>query len=157
MTDEDYFKSVKEIVTPESMLKELVKKIEDGTFGHDPYYAKIKEVMLEQAKEVIKNPQHDNHDGNHEIQRDLVVSSRHITLNDKEILEGESNSSGHYVVYEYEYGFYVWVEPEKQWVDYFHFSPDFQHLIYIAKKLNCQYLKIDSDGNEYPDLPLHDW
>lgn len=157
MNDTEYLKSVKDIRTPESMLVEIVKKIDEGIFGHDPYYARFKNALMEQAKDVIKHPRYDSDGFSHEIQKCLVVWTGHITEGDNRVLESEIRNSVNYVVYGDEYNNTIWVDSEKEPSDYYHFSEAFRRIIEIAMSLGCHYIKFDSDGNKYDILPTFEW
>lgn len=57
-----------------------------------------------------------------------------------------------------EYGWLVWVPPAEAGEEYFEEWPRAFHDIFgLARRLGCEYVLIDRDGPEHPDLPTYDW
>lgn len=106
---------------------------------------------------TIKNP---------EIERNLVVSGGHITEQDdawlKKCTEGDLPEKGRsLVVDKHPFGYYILIgedttdEADKVYKE--GFSEQFANLLRIASTLGVQFLKIDSDGPVYPELPYAEW
>lgn len=105
----------------------------------------------------IKNP---------EIERNLVVSTGHITKEDDKLLRNavEDPSQCLLTLYGHEYGYYIHVGDDEQIVKGTvnqslkeGYSEDFTNLLLCAFKLKAHFLKLDSDGTIYEDLPIHEW
>jgi len=98
-----------------------------------------------------------------EIERSLVVSTAHISADDNEKLanEAEMNTTPSLVVYTYQYGFLIYTgSPIDELIDenvQIRYSEALSNLLRLAKRENCQYLKIDCDAQIYPDLEVFDW
>ena len=96
----------------------------------------------------------------YEIEKHMVFSTAHITEGDSETLEFEATTNTVPVlgVYRYEYGFYIYISPEKE-DDMIleHYSKHFLNLIKIAEKHDCKYLKLDCDGQIFNNLKTFDW
>jgi len=98
-----------------------------------------------------------------EIERSLVVSTAHITKADNIKLEIESstNSAPSLVVYRYEFGFLIYTgSPIDELIDkdvHERYSHALSNLLRLAKRENCQYLKLDCDAQIYPDLEVFNW
>ena len=98
-----------------------------------------------------------------EIERSLVVSTAHISADDNEKLanEAEMNTTPSLVVYRYEFGFLIYTgSPIDELIDkdvQERYSDALSNLLRLAKRENCQYLKLDCDAQTYPDLEVFDW
>lgn len=107
-----------------------------------------------------------------EIFKTLVVSTGHMTIDDKDLLEENINRSESLgnadpvIVYSTgEYGFMVYINldenepPVEEEMDAVgaDYSKAFRKLIGIARDLGCRYLNLDCDGPEYDDLEKFDW
>jgi len=119
---------------------------------------------VKEAKDLITKEPKKDPGPQYEIQKYLIVSTSHISKMDSEGVDWEwsnDNIDEHHIrkliVYKFEYGWVVWIDPKLALPDYKGYSQAFKHLIKLAKKNGCQYLKIDRDGPEYEDLSLFDW
>jgi len=99
----------------------------------------------------------------YEIEHNLVLSTSHITKKDDDQLreEGITNSTPELCVYNYEFGYLVFVplnikkdDTQKRIKETY--SPELVNLLLLAKRNNCTYLKLDRDGTVY-DLPTFNW
>ena len=90
-----------------------------------------------------------------EFEKNLVVSTCHITETDSEKLFSNDNSS-ELIVHETEYYFLVYVN-----ADYLSSAKDlsdsFLKLYQLAIDNECDYLKIDRDGPEIKGFQKYDW
>lgn len=92
------------------------------------------------------------------ITKNMDTSTGHITSNDNKLLT-ENADDCPVTYYKYEYGYLVFVPEQdegKAALD-FGFSKEFVSLLEIARKNQCKYLQLDSDGITYEDLPTFDW
>lgn len=119
---------------------------------------------VKEAKDAIAGKPKKDPTPEYEIQRYLVVSTGHISKMDSKGLDWEwsddnidLNHLHKLIVYKFEYGWILWIDTKLIFSDYKGYSPAFKHLIKLAKKNKCQYLKIDRDGPEYDGLTLFDW
>ena len=101
----------------------------------------------------------------YEIQRVFTVSTAHITAEDNEKLEAETarDDVPALIVDSFKYGFYIYVnldpkedKPEEDELNW-DFSDALKKLIQLARKLKCNYIKLDRDGETYSDLETFDW
>jgi len=99
----------------------------------------------------------------YEIEKSMVFSTAHITKDDNEKLEVEAttNSTPILVVYRYEYGFLIFVHPDKEDGEFElikeHYSQELFDLVKLAHDNKCTYLKLDCDGQEFKHLKTFDW
>ena len=97
----------------------------------------------------------------YEIEKVLVLSTGHITLEDSHRLDLEDRAN--VIVYAYEYGWYIWVGSNETFTDQLlgaraeGFSAAFCNLLTLAHSRGCCYLKLDCDGPLREDLPHFDW
>lgn len=101
----------------------------------------------------IKNP---------EIQKHFVCSTAHIKEKDNKILENANMESDLICADEYPYGWSIYVHEHeekgfKEAILKEGYSEEFYNLLIIARELGCAYLRLDSDGSEYPELPTFNW
>lgn len=120
---------------------------------------------VKEAKNAITKKKPDPPKIEYEIQRSLVVSTGHINKKDRDGIDFYAKSSVgsdeehpyRIVVYIFEYGWLVWVDPKFTSPDYKGFSPTFKKLIKLAKTHKCQYIRIDRDGPQYDGLEIFTW
>lgn len=103
----------------------------------------------------------------YDIERVLVVSTAHIAEEDNNkiqaYLKNEPASLNPLVVYEYEFGYYIYVPQDKELfkedLEIFKtlLSADFCKLYQITHEQDCHYLKLDCDGLIYDHLHENDW
>ena len=99
----------------------------------------------------------------YEIEKTLVSSTCHITLKDNENLEveSESNTAPILLVYKYEQGFMIYINPNEEVYNdqdvKDNYSTQLRDLLLIAKQNGCVYLKLDCDGTVYEHLETFDW
>jgi hypothetical protein len=100
--------------------------------------------ILEAVSQRLENPF---------IFRVLDVSTGHISLSDVDGLENSGRP-----VYELEgFGWLVYVgELEDNWPSDV-FSGAFINILRKAQELECDYVRFDRDGREYPELQTFDW
>jgi hypothetical protein len=96
-----------------------------------------------------------------EIEKSLVVSTAHITRQDSELLDLYAKRVGSQpliVFNKEEYGWWVAIirNPDEAMLPAA-VSEDLRNLLNEAKRRECQWLVLDRDGPEYPELPTHDW
>jgi hypothetical protein len=99
------------------------------------------------------------------IEKHLVISTGHITLKDSELLAKEVSAVNPLlIVYGYEYGWTVLVKYDKAIpirlvtnLTNEGYSKEFINLFYVAQELDCKFIDLDSDGDEYSELPVFDW
>jgi hypothetical protein len=93
-----------------------------------------------------------------EIEKNLVVSTAHITERDSELLQSGLSSV---TAYDNEYFYLVYLnkEIEKQHLSENGFSEAFASLYEFAAKHeeNFRYLKLDRDGDELEGFPTFEW
>jgi len=53
MTDKQWKRHVKTLNEPIALLEQIVQSVDQGLFGHDPYYADLKSALISQAEKVI--------------------------------------------------------------------------------------------------------
>jgi len=98
-----------------------------------------------------------------EIEKSLVVSTAHISEQDKDHLEteAETNTAPTLVVYKYEYGYIIFVGSSIEEIIDDGLTETYSlalcNLIKLAKDNGCTYLKLDCDGIIYEDLKTFDW
>ena len=92
------------------------------------------------------------------IVKAFEASTVHITRADQVLLNKEDNPT--LVIYRYEYGYFIFVEFEKDLMDSSFtgletegYSKHIQTLIRRAQQHGCKFLQIDGDATEYEDLP----
>jgi len=119
---------------------------------------------VKSIKDSMENKKHEP--SKYEIEKFFVVSIAHISSNDNDGLQYATNKNNmiedqshpcNIVVYQYEFGWFVWIDPQMTFNDYKGYSNTFKRLIIMAKKLKCQYLKIDQDGPQYDNFEIFDW
>jgi hypothetical protein len=99
----------------------------------------------------------------YEIERNLVVSTGHISQEDDVLLtdEAETNLTPDLVVYKYEYGYLIYIsDPLDELIEgriKKNYTEAFVNLLKLAKEQKCSYLKLDCDGQIYDNLPTFDW
>lgn len=107
-------------------------------------------------------------DTEYEIQHMLVLSTGHIREKDKIILEMIAESEEYpdaFIVFDQDYGFLISIcqesledaEAELRMREEYQLSDEFIHLLHLAISLDCNFLMLDRDGIEYPNLPVFDW
>jgi len=102
-----------------------------------------------------------------EMNKELVVSTTHITEEDARLLErilGRGPVMGHHT----DFGWVIWAqclqhmdEEEKvAWrsdVALTGMSEAFMDLVFRANDMGCKWLHLDSDGPVYEGLPMFEW
>jgi len=53
LSDKEYIEEIQQIQSPYQMLAKILEEIDQGFFGHDPYYADIKKAIVEHAKKIL--------------------------------------------------------------------------------------------------------
>jgi hypothetical protein len=85
-----------------------------------------------------------------EIDRMLTVCTSHVTLDDSQVLD---EPNGELVSHKYEYGWLVWTgngfRPE--------LSNPANNLLEIARKNDCEWLRLDQAGDELEGLQVFEW
>jgi len=157
MNNNDYIKSIKNISSHHEMLKEIVAKVDEGMFGNDPYYARIKDALINQAKDIIKYIKPQQFDSVHEIESCLVVSTAHITSGDNVALDNKSKEDENSFVYKDTYYYLLRIDDSIDPINYTEFSDELIAIIKMTMSIGCNYLKLDGDGNVYNDLPTFNW
>ena len=85
----------------------------------------------------------------------LDISTGHMTKADNEALEEYEAVVPSYELKEY--GWLVYVgEIDDNWPDHV-MSEEFRRIMREAAELDCDYVRFDRDGREYPGLPSFDW
>ena len=97
-----------------------------------------------------------------EIEKNLVVSTGHISKDDNDRLETDSSSNltPDLVIYKYQYGFFIFISDElEESIDRLrsNYTEALCNLLTLAKANGCRYLKLDRDGQTFPELPVFDW
>jgi len=94
-----------------------------------------------------------------EIERTLVLSTKHIPENEGDLLQeaGETDTGSilQHPVYNYTYGWKIWI-PAADWnaaMKALEVVPFTKRLIRLAHALGCQWLRLDADGCIHEDLP----
>jgi len=107
--------------------------------------------------------------GQWEIEHNIVLSTGHITLKDRDLLHEdagpwESRPKPGLIVYEYEEGFFLHCSPDQGFFEdelrvaqHRGYSADLIALMRLAKAQNCKFVHLDADGPVHPNLPQHDW
>jgi len=88
----------------------------------------------------------------------LDCSTAHISKRDNNLLK-KNDDTDPVTAYKNKYGYDIYIhEAAMDSVPLrYGYSKEFVKLLKIARKNNCQYLKLDRDGTEYEDLPRFDW
>jgi hypothetical protein len=89
---------------------------------------------------------------NLEIDRMLTVSTGHVNAQDTEVLD---NPKYALVSHKYEYGWLVWAGDGMKY--YPALSAFANNLLEIARKNDCEWLRLDRDGDEIDGLQVFDW
>jgi len=102
---------------------------------------------------TIKNP---------EIQKHFVCSTIHVKEEDIDLIEDANIESGLISADEYPYGWSIYIHEHeekgfKEAILKEGYSKEFYNLLIITRELGCQYLRLDSDGSKYDELPKFDW
>lgn len=92
----------------------------------------------------------------HEIDRMLVCSTAHITPEDNQALFDETTDL---VVYEMgEYGWLIMARPiDNMASDTLTHSDTLENLLAYARKLECDWLRLDCDADTIEGLPRFEW
>ena len=89
----------------------------------------------------------------------IDVSSSHVTKEDMDLLQGSMGI----IAFPYEEGAFVHVPTEHGVFEGYHneatdhYSREFCDLLEWAHERKCAFLRIDSDGETYEDMPTFDW
>lgn len=88
-----------------------------------------------------------------EIYKMMVMSTGHISKETAKLLDQES--AGVTVYQKDGYGWFIvvtdWQENEK------YIPEDLKRCLSFAQTNGCDWLCLDSDGQEYSDLPIYNW
>jgi len=98
-----------------------------------------------------------------EFNKELVLSTGHITGNDDKLLN--TFTSSELCVYDYEYGYRIAVfeyndelfQKSLQVIMEEGYSESFCTLLLLAKEQKCQWLRLDCDGMVYDQLETFEW
>jgi hypothetical protein len=91
-----------------------------------------------------------------EIHKTLILSTGHVTRETAKLLEG-GNVSGHMADWS-TYGWVIWAKADNHGGPQHHAIPDdLQHTLDFARALDCEYLRLDSDGPRIDFLPYWEW
>ena len=102
----------------------------------------------------------------YEFQKTLVVSTAHISSTDNTALSVEGVSKKWdvpiLIVDSFRYGFNIHIdldkdEPKVEDGPNWPYSDALKKLIQLARSLDCDYLKLDRDGETYDGLETFDW
>lgn len=95
------------------------------------------------------------------------VSTIHITPEDDTILTKEAKKnlkdSGKIIVFPTDHGYFVYVPPKDMIEEYTEdfkklgLSQEFFNVMLRAKNEHCVFVRFDSDGEKYADLPMMEW
>ena len=89
-----------------------------------------------------------------EIYKTLVSSTYHIEESDIELVDSEPIFS----TYPTDYGIRIFLSDDiLNEVGKHSFSEGFKLLVLFAVSNDCQYLELDSDGEQYEIFPVYDW
>jgi len=82
----------------------------------------------------------------------MVVSTQHVTVEERDILDAQGYSRG-------EYGWLIWVGREKDFPipEIPRPSEGLRGVIERARAVQCTYVLMDRDADTLPDLPVYDW
>lgn len=91
------------------------------------------------------------------IRRMLEISTGHVCLDGEALLENPNQP--HLIVYKKgDYGWLILVPEESDLAALAGNIPKSVHdVLCYARRLNCQWVMLDCDAYELPDLPLYDW
>lgn len=97
-----------------------------------------------------------------EIEKYLVVSTGHIAEGDMERLDEEADdgSGASLIAMVYEEGILVFVGTEEDMAERAEsrgFGEGLQKILSLARKNDCQYLKLDRDGPILEGYDFYDW
>jgi hypothetical protein len=98
----------------------------------------------------------------YEIIKMLTLSTAHITEETANELDTEAKSCGlsdiPFAVYrEDDYGWFICLSSHLELLDEIYLPEDFKACCYLAKENDCEWLRLDRDGEIVPDLPTYDW
>lgn len=111
------------------------------------------------SKRIIK-------DNDYEIQEVLVVSTKHITEKDNNLLKIDTISNEcDLIIDSFPYGYYIYIpdnsiENTDKFIDSVgtdKYSKSFKNLLRIAKEKGFDYIKLDADGKVYDHLETFKW
>jgi hypothetical protein len=85
-----------------------------------------------------------------------VVSTRHIQALDNQALNAEPPGSGPMMAHLSD-GFLLDIDDLREWQDDCCYSDAFLHLLETFHNLGFHHLRLDSDGQDYEDLPVFNW
>ena len=102
---------------------------------------------------------------NPEFERNLVLSTGHMTKQDSEILEAAAtgNPSTNLIVYSSEYWFLVFCADNNSMSNAAVaranglISEELYQCLVIGNEERCIFVKFDRDGPQHDELPLFDW
>jgi len=104
------------------------------------------------ALERVANlaPQHQ-----YEIQNTLIISSSHINEEESIFLD----QGGNPVWASYAHGWTLWIPDDREFFQQIaeNYPTNIATLMHLAKSLDCEFLRIDSDGPVYKGLPTWEW
>ena len=94
----------------------------------------------------------------YEIEKTLVLSTAHIPEHEGDLLEAAGNPEDYsakvqHSVDNYGYGWRIYVPAANDYDHDLDAVPYTRKLVVLARKLKCQWLKLDQDGDERDDLP----
>ena len=91
------------------------------------------------------------------------ASTGHVTQQDNKLLGEAGDTECPLVVYEYEYGYFIYcgekdeIEDLCKAAEMYGFSEDLVNLVRATCMQNAKYLQLDGEGREYGGLPVHEW
>ena len=97
-----------------------------------------------------------------EVERNLVLSTGHMTKQDSKILEAAAtgNQATGLIVYSSECWFLVYCFQETAInvaLREGYISKDLHRCLRIGNAMGCTFVKFDRDGPSHDELPSHDW
>lgn len=119
----------------------------------------IKDLFKKKKKKIPDTVSHEDV----EIEKTLVLSTGHITKKEMDLLGADPDhvpkeDRSPYLTDPYEYGVIIHLcDPDEDKDKLTVHTPEFANLIKLARKYDCDNLKLDADGPTYPGLPTYDW
>lgn len=93
-----------------------------------------------------------------EISKMLTMSTAHIKKSTAEWLQNEWQQCSSLTVYKKDdYGWFIFVASEVFYGEQVNVPEDLACAIDMAKKVDCDWLCLDSDGEKIDDLPEFKW
>jgi len=130
----------------------IVRKKCDWCAGTGKITKRVKQARDEALGKVLKS-----NGPERSMSRYLYASLYHISEKDNLNLRWGPDPANDVTNYRIHNGVFICVDQKRKLTEYKMYSQAFKDLIKIAKKLECEYIKLHHDGPVYDDITLFDW